>query len=440
MKAGVIVKICRVIILLLCLVFLLPGCKAPANVPETTTEEIAGSTTDILDASTEPETTMPNTTEPAPTAPQPVTYTLSFAGDCTLGTDSKYYSYNTAFVHVVGENYGYPFENVYDIFAGDDFTLVNLEGVLSDTGVPQEDKLFTFRGPESYARILTSGSVEGVVLANNHTYDFGQTGYRNTKAALEQENVVYAEAKKPAIYRTESGLTIGIYAVAFYAETSAIKNGIAQLREQGAEIVIFSMHAGVEGSYRVTDQQKFLAHTAIDAGADIVFGHHSHVLQPIEYYKEGVIYYSLGNFAFGGNSNPPDKDTAIIQQTVIREPDGTVHLGQTIRLACRLSSVTNCNDYRPTPHEEGSKEQERALSKLNGTFTGADLVVIRPTTEPETTVGETEPIITEPETPENTEPAATEPPATQPSATEAPATEIQTLPPQETEPSAEDPK
>lgn len=375
-----------------------------------------------------PETTVPPTTEleptePPATEPQTVIYTLCFAGDCTLGTDHKSYGTAGSFVYTVGTNYSYPFENVQSYFANDDFTMVNLEGVFTEGGTPA-DKTFTFRGPESYAKILTAGSVEAVSLANNHTLDFGQSGYNSTKTALQRENVAYVEENKTALYTTQSGLTIGMVAAQFYIEPSTLQKAITQLRKDGAEIVIFSYHGGVEGSYRATDKQKYYAHYAIDAGADIVFGHHSHVLQPIEHYKNGVIYYSLGNFSFGGNRNPPDKDSAIIQQTVIRDPDGTVRLGETTPIACRLSSLANWNDFRPTPYTEGSKEQLRALSKLDGSFNGPDLEIDRTTTAP----ANTEPAPTEPEV---TEPPSTEPPVV---TTEAP---VSTDPPVVTDPSSE---
>ena len=111
---------------------------------------------------------------------------------------------------------------------------------------------------------------------------------------------------------------------------------------------------------------------AIDGGADIVFGHHSHTLQWVEPYNGGIIYYSLGNFSFGGNGNPSDKDSAIIQQHVLRYEDGTIALGDLDISPCRVSSVTNWNDYRPTPMEEGTEEYLRALQKLEGSYDGED--------------------------------------------------------------------
>ena len=349
---------------------LLTGCQwnVPVSTPTApTTEEVTEDTT------LQTEETVPEETQEQ-TLPAPIEYTLSFAGDCTLGTSDKTYGKSGTFVRIVGDNYNYPFENVLPYFEADDFTLVNLEGPFTEHTVPAE-KRFRFRAPSAYAKILTAGSVEAVNLANNHSLDFGQIGYADTKKALEAENVTYVEDCGTAFYTTENGLKIGIYAAQFDLQVSTMEKGIAALREGGAELVIASFHWGTEGSYRPTDQQKKHAHAAIDAGADIVYGHHPHVLQPIEEYNGGIIYYSLGNFSFGGNRNPRDKDSVVIRQTVIRDSDGTIRLGSTELIPFCISSVSGKNDYKPTPYEEGSKKYKRALSKLDGTFTGRDLNV-----------------------------------------------------------------
>lgn len=369
---------------------------------------------------TEPDETEPST-EP-PTEPQSVTYTLSFAGDCTLGTDHDSYGGAGTFVKVVGNNYSYPFQNALPYFEKDDFTLVNLEGVLCSNRTPA-NKTFQFRGPVEYAKILTAGSVEAVNLANNHTKDYGTSGYNSTLDALKAEKVTYVEDKGTATFTTVSGLKIGLYSGQFEADQADMKKDIKKLRDDGAEIIVASFHWGTEYSYRPSSAQKNLAHAAIDAGADIVVGHHPHVLQPVEKYQKGIIYYSLGNFSFGGNKNPPDKDTAVIQQLIIRDADGTVRLGETKLIPFRVSSVTKNNDYKPTPYEVNSTDYKRTMTKLDGTFNGPDLVVDRnnstttaPTTQPtQPSTAPTEPSTTptEPST-TPTEPSTT---PTEPSTT-----------------------
>lgn len=333
-----------------------PAAAALALPPETT----APPTTQT------PETTAPPTTQAPETEPepQPERFLLTFAGDCTLGATPANYYAGLGFIKTVGEDYAYPFANVLDYFAGDDLTLVNLEGALCDQGTAVT-KRFNFRGPTDYVNILTRNSVEAVSVANNHTMDYGQKGYDATLATLEAAGVHYVEQNTGTLITLDSGLTIGLYGAQFARlDRDDIAAGITALREAGAELVIFATHWGTEYTYKPTSTQQKLGRAAIDAGADIVFGTHPHVLQPIEYYNDGVIFYSLGNFCFGGNTSPPDLDTALVQQEVLREADGTVHLGQLTIVPASVSSAQRGNNYQPTPYAPDSAEYGRVLEKL----------------------------------------------------------------------------
>ncbi len=371
------------------------------TVPETS-QETQEVTEEETEAVTE-EVTEEVTEAPTETEPEVNSYILTFVGDCTMGSEPATFQNPSSFVYTIGENYAWPFANVQDYFANDDFTIINFEGVLADTG-NASDKLFTFRAPTAFAQILSTGSVEAVTLANNHTMDFGAAGYKSTKDAIAAQGVTYVEDDGSAIYTTENGLTIGIYAVAFDRYDAGMRNEIAKLRNQGAEIIVAAVHWGDEGTYRATKAQKDWAHVLIDAGVDIVYGHHPHVLQPVEEYKDGLIFYSLGNFSFGGNTWPRDPDSAIMQVEVVRNDDGSASLGELTIVPVRITSLaTGENNFQPTPYDPDSKEYDRVLSKLDGTFTGPDLTVdysfLNPT-EPEAT----EPEATEPETPPETQP------------------------------------
>lgn len=320
---------------------------------------------------TEP-TTAPTEATTVPTEPQPEVFTLTFVGDCTLGADpTSLYSPN-GFIKVIGENYDYPFANVIDYFKNDDFTMINLEGVLGNRGAPA-NKTFTFRGPAEYINILTRGSVEAVTLANNHAYDYYTPGYEGTTDILTEAGIPYVERNSSTLVTTESGLTIGLYAALFTIEQDDLEAEVAAMREQGADVVVFAIHWGSEGYYYPLSHQIQQAYDAIDAGVDIVYGHHPHVLQKIEEYNGGIIYYSLGNFSFGGNLQPRDMDTVLLQQQVIRELDGTVHLGELTIVPCSVSSIEVYNNFQPTPYEEGSEEYERVLTKLAGEYKGPNL-------------------------------------------------------------------
>lgn len=323
------------------------------------------------------ETTLPTEPEETtqPTEPPQTSFLLTFTGDSTIGSDPNLFANQYGYILTVGEDYEYPFRNIAQYFRNDDLTLVNLEGVFADSGIGAT-KQFVFRGPTSYINILTGSSVEAVTLANNHTLDFGVEGYESTKTTLQDGGVTYVEDQGSAIHTTESGLVVGLYAAAFTRDDADMRNEIANLRNQGAQVIIAAMHWGNEGQYRATDAQKSWAHALIDAGVDIVWGNHSHVLQPIEEYNGGIIYYSLGNCTFGGNTWPRDPDTAVLQQEVILQGDGTVKLGELTIIPCSVSSATTgLNNFQPTPYEEGSAGYDRVMSKLDGSWKGADLIV-----------------------------------------------------------------
>lgn len=345
------------------------GCSSPASPPPVYTipETVSSAeTTVVLEPTTVPqiteETTLPET------EPQPEVFTLTFVGDCTLGSNPNNWGADVGFIKVIGEDYGFPFRNVQAYFATDDGTFANLEGPLTDEGYPA-NKTHVFRGPTAYVDILTQGSVEVVSLANNHTLDYGHTGYLSTLATLDGAGIPYVERDSSTLVTLLCGLTVGLYGAVYYKiDQQDMVQQIQSLRQQGAELVIVAPHWGRENSYRISQEQEDVAHAAIEAGADIVWGSHPHVLQPIERYEEGLILYSMGNFSFGGFCSPKDLDTAVVQQQVIRYPDGTVALGEYTVIPCSLGSVENTNNFQPTPYPQDSQGYQRVMEKISGTY------------------------------------------------------------------------
>lgn len=332
---------------------LLAGCATDQDAPEETIQE----------------QTVAVTTEAAtvPTEPPEQRYLLTFAGDCTLGGPTAHTRAGYGFLLTVADQYDYPMANVKTWFENDDFTMVNLEGPLTGQGRPS-GQIYSFRGPTSNVKILTENSIEAVSFANNHVYDYGPVGYESTVSVLEENGIAYVEQNSSTVVTLEGGLTVGIYGTVYNTDDEeATVKAIKALKGQ-ADLVIYAPHWGTENSYGATKQQKALGRAAVEAGADIVYGCHPHVLQPIEEYQDGVIYYSLGNFCFGGNIYPKDYDSAIIQQEIIHKPDGTVALGERTIIPCNISSMEKRNNFQPTPYEEGTKEYDRVLSKLNGTY------------------------------------------------------------------------
>ena len=326
--------------------------------PEATTT----AATEVTETTAAAETTVPEETTAVTTAPQAEEFTLTFAGDCTFAM--------SGFDAAVAGDYTDPFRMVQDYFGTDDCTFVNLECALSDRGA-KADKLFTFRGDPEYVNILTEGSVEFASLVNNHSMDFGQVAYDDTKALLEEAGVHYGENKMTTFIELDRGLKIGVLSLYFPQTTDGIATAIKGLREQGAHIVVVCVHWGEEYHFKPNDVQVNVGRYAIDNGADIVYGQHPHVLQPIEEYNGGIIFYSLANFSFGGNPYPGDLDTAIVRQKVVLQPDGTASLAELEAIPCFVTSTgTAANNYQPLPMdpETDAEAYERVLRKLNGEF------------------------------------------------------------------------
>ena len=299
-----------------------------------------------------------------------VSLTVSMVGDCTIGTDIQFDTSRNfnAFYTVNGPSYF--FENVKSILETDDLTVVNMEGTLTESE-NRQDKTFAFKGDPSFAEVLTDGSVEAANLANNHSKDYGEESYTDTIRYLEDAGISTFGYDRTAVVDVKGiqvGL-VGIYELAdgMERESQVIEN-INAVRNQGADLVIVSFHWGQEKETYPDDIQKSLAHTAVDNGADLVVGHHPHVLQGIEKYNGKNIVYSLGNFCFGGNSNPSDKDTMIFQQTFSFENGELVQDDVTNIIPCSLSSVSSYNDYRPTPLE--GSEKERVMQKIEELSSG----------------------------------------------------------------------
>lgn len=308
-----------------------------------------------------------NTDSSNATVSSPVSLTLSVVGDCTLGTDETF-DYDTS-LNAYYENYGadYFLQNVKDIFSADDLTIANFEGTLTDSD-EREDKTFAFKAPASYASILTGGSVEAVNTANNHSHDYGEQSFDDTLAALDDAGIVHFGYDETAVMDVKGikvGL-VGIYELYDHLEREQqLKDNIAKVKADGAQLIVVIFHWGNETETVPDSNQTTLGRIAIDEGADLVCGHHPHVLQGIETYKGKNIVYSLGNFCFGGNSSPSDMDTMIYQQTFTIDADGVKKDNVTNIIPCSISSAAydGYNNYQPTPAE--GDEATRILGKIN---------------------------------------------------------------------------
>ena len=281
------------------------------------------------------------------------TVTVSAVGDCTLGTDESFNTSTSFNAYEAMNGTSYFFQNVRSILEADDATFANFEGTLT-TETARESKEYAFKGDPSYTQILTDGSIDVVTLANNHSSDYGAKSLTDTEEALDAAGIDYCIGDKIAIKEVNGIPTafIGIYVLNDgMAREEQVKQTIAAAKQQGAKLVIVAFHWGTEKATEPDETQKSLAHTAIDCGADLVVGHHPHVLQAIEYYKGKYIAYSLGNFCFGGNSAPSDMDTRVFQQTFTIEKGEVQAAAAATVVPCSISSTAGYNDYQPTPTE-----------------------------------------------------------------------------------------
>ncbi|SHK54229.1 CapA family protein [Tepidibacter formicigenes] len=290
---------------------------------------------------------------------------ISAVGDCTFG-NYKGSNWTNSFNHEFENqksDFAYFFENVKKFFSKDDITIINLEGPLTNA-YKSEDKKFAFKGKPSYVNILKQGSIEAVNIANNHTYDYLEKGYKNTIDILKDNGIGYFGYENKYI-KDVKGIKVGILGYKVWNNSNYLKRQIKndlEYMKLNSNLIIVNFHWGEENKYYPNNIQKNIGHYAIDNGADLVLGHHPHVIQGIEKYKDKYIVYSLGNFCFGGNRNPSDKDTFIFQQTFTFENNELVNSSKNI-IPCSISSIKSRNDYKPTPLT--GEEKARVLNKID---------------------------------------------------------------------------
>ena len=303
---------------------------------------------------------------------------ISLAGDCIIGSDNPLFGAKDSFVGVMranGNDYTYPLKNAQHLFANDDFTLVNLECMLTDKSQYINASLYTnFRGPKDYVNILTEGSVEGVSMSNNHALDFGQGGLNDCQKNLDEAGVLWAYNTDPIIYE-KNGVKIAVLSFRrYYMEVywKWVETEIPRLKsEEGCDAVIICLHHGTEYQTKHNDEEQTrFAHHAIDYGADLVVGTHPHVLQGIEVYKNRVIFYSLGNFSFGGNNTPkPASIPTAVMQVNLQFDDSGLYSSQFTIHPYHATGTTPKNNYQPVPVTGADAENVMNILQNDTPFT-----------------------------------------------------------------------
>ncbi len=277
-----------------------------------------------------------------------VSLALTFGGDCTLGRGHDF-AYSGSFDEMYDQKGASYFFSGIPEFFDDDLTMVNFEGTLTNA-TAHADKTFVFKGRPEYAKVLDAGSIDVVSLANNHSMDYLQRGFDDTVRYLSPYVQVSAYDRMPIV--TVKGVRIGFASNVGWsfdqAQKQFIENAVRSLRERGAELIVFNYHWGIERSYHSDPTQQAIGHHCIDQGADLVIGHHPHVVQEVETYKGKQIAYSLGNLVFGGNNNPTDKNCLIYRHTFTLDLDSRQVTASSYQaIPYSVSSVSWRNDYHP---------------------------------------------------------------------------------------------
>lgn len=298
----------------------------------------------------------------------------AFTSDCILGTD-EFFAWDTglpAYYNLYGPEYF--LKNVRSIFEEDDLTIVNMEGTLTEE-TTRVDKQFAFKGDPEYVKILTSSSVEAANIANNHSHDYGEKSFQDTVQTLEENGIKTFGYDDVAVLEVK-GIRVGMFGIYelddHLERIPQVKQDIAKLKDQNVDIIVAVFHWSNELVTVPDENQVTLAYLAIDEGADVVVGHHPHVVQGIDEYKGKMIAYSLGNFCFGGNTHPTEMDTFIFQQKFILDGKRNITGSEYKVIPCRVSSETTYNNYQPTPlvgeeaKETMDKIEERSQEINNG--------------------------------------------------------------------------
>lgn len=300
-----------------------------------------------------------------PKPPENRVVTISAVGDCTLATDVNGAGSNSFVSEVEKQNndYSYFLSGAKKYFENDDLTIVNFEGTLSENG-KRQNKQYAFRGKPEYVNILTSSSVEAANLANNHSRDYGDVSHEDTISTLEAADISCFIGTKTEV-RECNGVNVGLVGIYALTDegTKLLEPAMEDIKSKNPDIIIVSFHWGKEKATAPNSTQKELAHKAVDLGANLVIGHHPHVLQGIEKYNGTYILYSLGNFCFGGNKNMSDKDTALFRQSFTIDENGEVLDDDAVEIIpFSASSVTSRNDYHPVPAT--GEQRDRIIKKL----------------------------------------------------------------------------
>ncbi len=291
---------------------------------------------------------------------------LSFIGDLSIGDATQSRSSAASLTNVINERgYAWPFSLVADYFQRDDYSFANLEVVFTEREALKSGKKYNMIGRPDFVNVLLEGGIDVVNTVNNHCFDFTQKGYLDTLEILDNAGMNHFGTIYPGMPQESDilgvaevkGVKIGMVGMSYPDEKRDFKRYEARIKklkeEMGCQLVVCSMHWGREEHMTTIMSTQFsFARKLIDAGADVVWGHHPHVLQPVFFYQGKPVMFSTGNFIFGtmGEVNPA---TGIFQ-LYYDVSNGTPVLTELSVVPCETGKR---GDYRPFELEDEKARQ-----------------------------------------------------------------------------------
>ena len=304
--------------------------------------------------------------------------TITCVGDCTLGKNQRMEAEGSWGDLFDKNGAGYFMQNVAPYFKASNVAIANLEGVLAVKPSKLEifyrqrineiqPRKYRHLGKPRYLKALSGAGIDVVTFANNHNIDYGLDGFVQTVDACRKYKTPVAYYDHVVRYPV-GNRTVGVFAmdgtfVSVDVIEGYVRRAMADLRRD-CDIIVACMHWGENYKLEASKEQVRLGHLCIDLGASVVFGSHAHVLQGVERYKGRYIFYSLGNFCYGGRETPKDPDTMIAQQT-FTFADGELLIDDDVRvIPCWNSRSAEVNDFCPIVKD--GEEGQGIIDKLNG--------------------------------------------------------------------------
>lgn len=292
---------------------------------------------------------------------------LSIVGDCLLASYKGNIKQGNFASKALEHDWGYFFDGVDEIFKSDDFSIVNLECVLSDNKLSPATKnsnpAYWYIGPTENTNILTTASVEICNLSNNHTGDYGTKGAQDTIDAVVNAGMLYGN-NDHTCYFEKDGFKIALICNGLWYEGQE-QQIIKRIKdaETQSDFQIVYYHGGKERVNKPEDWRIRASRKLVDGGADLVIGNHPHVIQPMEVYNGVTIVYSMGNFVFGDESRPQNRTIVFTSEITFSTENNQVINVENNVIPCYIYTGDR-NQWQPTIIPDG-EDKDKVMDFMN---------------------------------------------------------------------------